>query len=147
MPATNNQLDSWHGLKQLERSLQHVAEGDKRNHGRTWHSNLDDKPHAIRVHASYCGGDAAKFRISFINAMNHPIKGNHSGCPDASCCKIATAADNPSEKPILSERLEQMPREAMEKSHVYKNANLCVENVSTALVESFITTLNVIHHP
>ena len=92
-PATNNQLDSWHGLKQLERSLQHVAEGDKRNHGRTWHSNLDDKPHAIRVHVSYCGGDAEQFRISFINAINHPITGNRSGCPEASRCKIATAAD------------------------------------------------------
>ena len=53
-PATNNQLDSWHSLKQLEKLLQHIAREAKRDHGRTWHSNLDDKPHAIRVHVSYC---------------------------------------------------------------------------------------------
>ena len=150
-PATKNQLDSWHGLKQLEKSLQHIAKGAKRDHGRTWHSDLDDKPHAIRVHASYClkhcGGDAEKFRTSFINAINH-YKGDHSGCPETSRCKTDTAAGrlyNPSKKPIFSDKAEQLLRDAMEKSHMYKNASLYVENMSTAHVESFNTTLNVIH--
>ena len=40
---------------------------------------------------------------------------------------------------------EKAIRDAMEKSNVYKNANLNLENMSTALVESFKTTLNVIH--
>ena len=48
-------------------------------------------------------------------------------------------------KPIFSEKAEQLLREAMEKFNVYKKANLNVENMSTALVESFKTTLNVIH--
>ena len=69
-PATKNQLDSWHGLKQLEKSLQHIAKGAKRDHGRTWHSDLEDKPHAIRVHVSYClkhcACDAENLTISVI---------------------------------------------------------------------------------
>ena len=132
-------MDSWHDLKKLEKSLQHVEA--KRDHGRTWHSDLDDKPHAIRVHVSHClkhcHCDAERFRISFINAINH-YNSDHSGCPEASHCKTDTAAGRLliiRKKPIFSEKAMQLLRDAMEKSNVYKNANLNLENMSTALVE------------
>ena len=150
-PETLNQLDNWHGLKQLEKSLQNISKGPKRDHGRTWHNELDDKPHAIRVHAQFClkncNGSAENFRTAFVNCVKH-YQGDHTNCPYISRCKTDTAAGrfyNPTKKPVFSERAVQLLTDALEKSHMYKNAHLYVEDMSTAHVETFNTTLNVLH--
>ena len=80
-------------MTKLEKSLQYIGYEAKRDHAKTWHSDLEDKPHAIRVHVSYClkycAGDAENFRISVIHTINH-YKGDHSGCPEAFPCKTDT---------------------------------------------------------
>ena len=63
-------------MKKLVKSLQHIGYETKRDYGRTWHSDLEDKPHAIRAHVSClknCAGDAENFRISTLSITTRVI--------------------------------------------------------------------------
>ena len=48
--ATNNQLDSW--FNPTGKVGTTISKGAKRDQSRTWHSDLYDKPQAIRFHVS-----------------------------------------------------------------------------------------------
>ena len=48
--ATNNQLDSWFNPTGKVGTTN--SKGAKRDQSRTWHSDLYDKPQAIRFHVS-----------------------------------------------------------------------------------------------
>ena len=50
--ATNNQFDSWFNPTGKVGRPTTISKGAKRDQSRTWHSDLYDKPQAIRFHVS-----------------------------------------------------------------------------------------------
>ena len=146
-PTTINQLDNWHALKQLEKSLKTISEGPKKSLGITWHEELIDKPHPIRTHAYYalknCGGDAETLKTILRNSIEH-YKGNHSNCFPESRCKREPLYESRRRR-ITDPVAENLLRTALEKSVIIRKAELFVHNMSTASVESFNNTLNVLH--
>ena len=63
-----NQNDLWHGVKNLKKIVKAVTVGAKRDHGKTWHHELDDKLLPVATHAYWatrnCAGDPATLQQS-----------------------------------------------------------------------------------
>lgn len=146
-PETINQLDNWHALKQLEKSVKAISEGAKKNHGKTWHSDLIDKPHAIRTHAYYamanCNENPETLRSMIMNSIEH-YKGNHDACSPVSRCKTEAGYQS-RRRVIMDPEAERMLRAALTKCILVSKAEFFVHNMSSAHVESFNNTLNVLH--
>ena len=144
---TINQLDNWHALKQLEKSLKTIAQGPRRTKGIQWHPELEDKPHAVRTHAYYClmncNADADKLKAMLLNFVQH-YKGVHTDCAIMSrCCRQENY--EPRHQRLQDEVSIRLLTKAVEDSVINKKANLFIYNMSTAHVESFNNSLNVVH--
>ena len=147
-PTTINQLDNWHALKQLEKSLKAIADGPKKKLGVTWHGELIDKPHPIRTHAYYalknCDGNPATLRSILLNSVEH-YKGNHASCSDQSRCR--TDPNYQSRRRVITDpAAEKLLLDAIKKSVIFQKSKLFVHNMSTAHVESFNNSLNVLYN-
>ena len=142
-----NQLDLWHAVKQLEKALKAIYTRPKKYHCVKQHHELEDKPHAVRTHAYHslinCEQDPNKLRALLINCVQH-YRGNHTACNPQSRCR--RQADYEPRHQMLQEDISvSLLTKAIEDSIIFKKAELFVHNMSTAQVESFNDSLNVVH--
>lgn len=145
--STINQLDNWHALKQLEKTIKLIGAGTKKTKYASWHPQLEDNAHAIRTHAFYClvncDKDTEKLKAMLINCVSH-YKGEHDNCSLSSRCRRQDMYE-PRHVLITDTVAEDMLRKALQKSIIYAKAEHFVFNMSTAHVESFNNTLNTVH--
>lgn len=89
-PEVKNANDTWHATKGITKALKGITSGPKKNHGKTWHTELTDKAAAIKT-ATYhalksCDGSPEKLRQTLDNICDH-YRGNHENCSSESRCK------------------------------------------------------------
>lgn len=48
-----NQNDRWHGIKHLKKAIEKISKGTKRDQGKKWHEQLQDKVESIGTHAHW----------------------------------------------------------------------------------------------
>ena len=86
----NNQLDNWHGVKSLQKSLEKVCRGRVRDEGITWHRQLEDKLQSLRIHANFalrnCNADEETLRKLLLIPLEH-YQNRHGSCLSTSRCK------------------------------------------------------------
>ena len=144
---TVNQNDTWHGIKSLKQNVDSVSSGPKYKHNVTWHEQLQDKVEPIGTHANWairnCKGDEGTLQASLLNSVDHYMD-NHTNCAARSRCKQDPNYE-PSRIPITSTKAEQLLRDSITKSTLYKSASDFVLGRSTAHVESFNNTMNMFH--
>ena len=146
-PDTVNQNDTWHAAKYVQKDIAKVAKGPKYAHGKTWHTKISDKVNSIRTHVQYsmrnCNGDAEHLRASLDNIVPH-YKNDHRNCSESSRCKTDGNYEPSKQNLIIqSQRAEQLLRDAIRKTVVYKNAEDFTHAMDTFYVESFNNVLNV----
>ena len=140
-----NQNDLWHGIKNLKKLVKVVSCGAKKNHGKTWHEQLDDKVNAIANHVHYAArhsnGSGQNLRQRIDNVVLH-YKNQHSKCPADSRCKTDPNYE-PSKKVISSSFAETKLTEVLHKSTIYINAEDFAYGKDSHYVESFNNVLNI----
>ena len=140
-----NQNDLWHGIKNLKKVVKGVSCGAKKNHDKTWHTELDDKVNSIANHAHYAArhsnGSGQELRRRLDNAVHH-YKNDHSNCPLDSRCKTDSNYE-PSKKVIVSSFAEAKLSEAIHSSTIYINAEDFAYGKDSHYVESFNNVLNI----
>ena len=146
-PDVTNQNERWHGIKGLKAQVKKVTSGAKKNIGKTWHPELEDKLEPLSTHAYYaidhCNGNPSALRMSLLNAVEH-YKNNHSNCFSTSRCKTDPNYE-PSRIVITSQKAEALLVHAIQKSMLYRFAQNFVLGRETAHVESFNNTMNMFH--
>ena len=109
-PDVTNQNERWHGIKGLKAQVKKVTSGAKKNIGKTWHPELEDKLEPLSTHAYYaidqCNGNPSALRMSLLNAVEH-YKNNHSNCFSTSRCKTDPNYE-PSRIVITSQKAEAL---------------------------------------
>lgn len=127
LECTLNQNDTWHVAKSVEREINRVGKGPKRQHTQTWHEEISDKVHSVRVHVQYairnCYDDPDFLRQKLDNVVEH-YKNFHGNCSEESRCR-----QDPNYKPskllIRDPRAEELLRTAIRKTVVYVSGGLC----------------------
>lgn len=146
-PDVTNQNEWWHGIKGLKKNIDKVSKGARKNSGKTWHPELEDKVEPIGTHAYYaidtCGGDGDKLKSSLLNCIEH-YKGNHEHCSPTSRCRTDDGYI-PSRIGITTQKAEQLLKDAIMKSYLYRFADNFVLGRETAHVESFHNTMLMWH--
>lgn len=143
--CSTNQNDTWHAVKSYKKSLTTICAGPKSKHGKTWHKELNDKLEPLCTHAHWsirnCNGDGEALRNNMLNAVEH-YKGNHTHCFPESRCKLDPQYD-PSTVIIESPWAEQLLREKITSSTIYKHAEDFKFARDTYYTESFNNALNI----
>lgn len=144
-PDTLNQNDTWHAAKSVERVINIVGKGSKRQHRQTWHEEISDKVHSVRVHVQYsirnCHNDPRILREKLDNVVEH-YKNIHENCSDESRCRQDPNYE-PSKLLIRDPRAEDLLKTAIRKTVVYKSPEDFVYAMDTFYVESFNNVLNI----
>ena len=145
--AAVNQNDSWHGIKGLKKNVAEVGSGPKKYHNIKWHKQLEGKEEPVGTHAhwaiQHCQENAELLRSKLLNCIEH-YKGNHTDCSGTSRCKLDPAYE-PSRTPITEEKAEDLLKNAISSSTLYKGAEDFVLGKNTSHVESFNNTMNMFH--
>lgn len=140
-----NQNDLWHAIKPVKKSLRKIGDGAKKNHGKTWHHELDDKVTSIANHIHYASryskGNAEVLRDMLDNVVNH-YKNSHPKCPSFSRCKLDQKYE-PTKKVITDAMAEKLLSQTIHSSTIYKNAQDYSHGKDTHYVESFNNVLNI----
>ena len=90
-----------------------------------------------------CDADANKLKAMLLNFVQH-YKGVHTDCAIMSrCCRQENY--EPRHQRLQDEVSIRLLTKAVEDSVINKKANLFIYNMSTAHVESFNNSLNVVH--
>ena len=95
-----------------------ITTGPKKNHGATWHKELEDKGAAIRIATYYvmkkCQGSAQKLSEGLDNISEH-YKGNHSNCANKSRCRLEEMYEcskrtlkDPNSKELFSKAIKRL---------------------------------------
>jgi hypothetical protein len=144
-PNTLNQNDTWHAAKSVEKAISAVGKGPKRQHGKTWHEEICDKIHSVRVHVQHairnCDNNPQFLRDKMDNVVEH-YKNNHVNCSEESRCRNDPNYE-PSKQLIRDPKAEDLLRTAIKKSVVYKSPEDFVYAMDTFYVESFNNVLNI----
>ena len=134
-------------MKHLEKALKTIAQVPPRTKGIQWHPELEDKPHAVPTLAykclMNCDADANKLKAMLLNCVQH-YKGVHTDCAIMSRCRRQENYE-PQHQKLQDEVSIRLLTKAVEDSVIYKKADLFIYNMSTAHVESFNNSLNVVH--
>ena len=127
-------------------SSEKVTSGAKKNIGKTWHPELEDKLKPFSTHAYHaidqCNGNPSAHRISLLNAVEH-YKNNHSNC-------LHIQMQNGSQLRALKDR-DNIPEsrriagKCHPKSMLYRFAQTFVLGRKTGHAESFTNTMNMFH--
>ena len=148
---TINQNDTWHMGKSVEKAVTKVAKGPQYVHDKTHHEQLLDKVVPLKTHVHHCigncGGDPEKLKSAILNAVDH-YKNVHNNCDEGARCKRDMAdfgKYNPSKEIITDPVAEQLLRQALTSTLVYKNPQDFCLAMDTYYVESFNNVLNVFH--
>lgn len=143
--AMINQDDPWHGIKSLKKTVKSICKGPKYKHGRTWHTELEDKLEPVATHchfaAKQCGGDPAVLRARMDNIVPH-YKNDHRNCHNTSRCRTDPNYE-PSCVVITSPVAETLLTKALKNSLLYKFAEEYCWARDTFSVESFNNVMNV----
>jgi len=136
-------LAIWYGLENMEQSMKAIGLGTEKDHGVTWHKELRDKAHAIRMHASHALAnrdiDTETFKELLLIPVTH-YTNQHERCLLTSRCQIDKNYE-PSKIIITDEKAKNLLETAIKQSFLYSNAESFLQNMSNAWVESFINTL------
>ena len=141
----NNQNDLWHGVKNVKKLMKKITDGAKKNHGKTWHQELDDKLLAVTTHVHWatrnCAGDPTVLRQNLDNIIPH-YENNHENCNPSSRCK---SQDNyqPTKKVITNPIAKQLLEKVVKSCTIYKNASSFAYAKDTHYVESFNNVINI----
>ena len=89
-PFTQNQNDTWHGVKSMKESLSSIASGPRYKEGKTWSEQLKDKVEPTATHFHWairnCNGDTNTLMKLLDNVVEHYCK-IHKDCPTSSRCR------------------------------------------------------------
>ena len=142
-----NQNDRWHGIKSLKKAIESVGGGRKRDHGKTWHCQLEDKCEPIGTHAHWaidqCQGDADTLRRLLRGVVDH-YSNFHNNCPPASRCQTDPRYE-PSRIVLWDPMAKTLLCNAIVKSTLYRGAEDFVHGMNTSHVESFNNVMNMYH--
>jgi hypothetical protein len=145
--GSKNQNDHWHGIKALKKAITNISSGAKKNHGITWHNELEDKVEPIANHAHWaiqnCDGDPQKLRQHLLNCIDH-YKNIHTNCSPKSRCQTDLNYESSRIK-ITTQKAEELLTRIIKKSTLFMGAADFVLGRSTAHVESFNNTMNMFH--
>jgi hypothetical protein len=143
--TSTNQNDTWHAEKNITKSVQAVAEGPKKNHDKTWHKELQDKPMGIATHVHWvirnCETNATNLKAMIENIPVH-YKNIHENCYPTSRSRIDPKYEQ-SRIAITSEKAKDLLTSAVKKSTVYKYPENYIYARDTFFVESFNNVLNI----
>ena len=136
---TQNQNETWHGVKNLKKELCKVTKGPKYQHGKTWHSQLEDKVAPIATHVQYsirsCDGNPQILKESMDNIVEH-YQNNHENCKMQSRCRKDTNYE-PSRTQLTDPKARELLKGALRKSLIYRNPENFALGKDTYYVESF----------
>lgn len=142
-----NQNDRWHGIKNLKKSLETISRGRKRDHGRTWHQQLEDKVEPVATHAhwaiEHCGGDPNWLQEKLLSVVDH-YTDDHSKCSQAARCRTDPKYE-PSRILLTNPKAQDLLCAAIRKSTLFSSANDFVHGKYTSHVESFNNVMNMFH--
>ena len=140
---TENQNETWHGVKNVKKELTKVSKGPRYKEGKTWHRQLQDKVDPIATHFQYCmrncGGDPQKLRDS-INGIILHYQNNHEKCDEKSRCRTDLNYE-PSRIVVTDTKAELLLKCAVENSIIYRNPQYFCKAKDTFYVESFNNTI------
>ena len=146
-PDTTNQNDTWHAAKAAEKEISKVAKGPKKNHRCSWHEELTDKVHSVRLHLQYsmrnCDHNPDVLRQRLDNIVFH-YKNIHDNCPAESRCRTDPNYE-PSKIVIRDPVAENLLNSAVRNTVVYKCPEDYIFAMDTYYVESFNNVLNIFH--
>ena len=129
---------SWITSMQLEKSLKAIADSPKKTG-----PNMAWGAHPIRSRAYY-EGNPATLRSIQLDSVEY-FKVNHVSCSDQSCCR--TDPNYQSRRRVITDpAAEKLLLDAIKKSVIFQKSELFVHNMSTAHVESFNNSLNLLHN-
>ena len=146
-PEVKNANDTWHATKGITKVLKGITSGPKKNHGKTWHTELTDKAAAIKT-ATYhamksCDGSPEKLRQTLDNICDH-YRGIHENCSSESRCKKEEnyiCSKSELKDPVAISLLTS----AIKKLQVYKTPEDYVACVDTHYVESYNNSTLIYH--
>ena len=141
---TINQNDTWHAGKSVEKLVKSVASGAQKNHGVTWHCELEDKIHSVRTSIHWalrnCERNPSNITASLENIPAHYMN-QHNGCSPTARCR--TDQNYMPSKQLLSDPVAiKLLDQAIKKSCVYKEPEDYIEAMDTFWVESFHNVMN-----
>ena len=136
-------LDTWHAGKEVKKAVSKVAKGTKKNHGITWHRELNDKTAGVKTHTYWamknCEGSVQRFISSLDNIVNH-YQNRHEGCHHTSRCRIEPNYTL-SRTLIRSESAVGLLTKAIKSLYMYKHPEKYIHCLNTHYIESFHNTL------
>lgn len=146
-PNVRNANDTWHLTKGINKEIKHICSGPKKNHGKTWHTQLSDKAASIKTHCYYaikrCKGSADNIRASLDNIVYH-YQDIHDNCHPESACR-SEEDYSPSKILLTDEVARNMLTSAIKKLKIYKKTEDYVLCRDTHYVESFNNALLIYH--
>ena len=145
--GVKNSYDTWHATKGITKQLRKVAQGPKRDHGKTWHVELSDKAGSIRTHIHWamknCDGSAQKLCDMLDNISNH-YKDVHDKCHPTSRCK-ADPAYEPTKVKLTDPVAEKLLTNAIHNLVIYKKPEDYIYCQNTHYVESYNNATLIYH--
>lgn len=142
-----NQNDRWHGIKNLKKGIDSISRGTKKEHGKSWHLDMEDKVEPIGTHAhwaiEHCKGDADTLRRLLAGVVDH-YSNIHDKCPATSRCKTDSNYE-PSRILLSNSTVKSLLKNAITKSTLYTAAEDFVHGMYTSHVESFNNVMNMFH--
>ena len=142
-----NQNDRWHVVKSFKKAIEKVSKGIKRDHGKTWHIQLEDKVEPVGTHAhwaiEHCKGDA-QVLCELLSSIPKHYSDDHSSCHETSRCRRDPAYER-SRKPVTDAVAMDLLTNAVTKSTLYKFAEDFSHGMSSSHVESFNNIMNMYH--
>ena len=134
-----NANDRWHCTRPISGGIRKIAQGAKKNEGKTWHPQLADKGSALRNHIywcmDHCDGKADQLRRLIDSCIPH-FQNDHAHCHLESACKAddyVTIEQTVLTDPVAVKMLEDFIHSLV----VYKQAQDYVYGHDTYYVESF----------
>ncbi|XP_070181773.1 uncharacterized protein [Littorina saxatilis] len=136
---TETTNDTWHAAKNIAKEVRTVCCGSRCMQGKTWHPHLSDKAASIKTHVYWsmknCEENPETLQHSMMNVIKH-YKNNHEHCHPTSRCKTDPAYE-PSKTIITDPTAEQLLRQALHRTIIYKNPTDFIHCMDTYFVESF----------
>ena len=141
-PGVTDSYDTWHGTKEVRRSISKVTKGAQKNIGRTWHPELRDKLAGVKTHVYWsmrnCNGNAQQLRGSLDNIVNH-YKNDHRNCHATSGCQRNGYV--PSRDIIVNQSAENLLTNAIRSLYIYKHPYKYTHCRDTHYIESYHNTI------
>ena len=134
----------WHVIKHFTAAMNDIAAGAKKTHGQKWHWQIHDKPDALKKHAYWAvksSKSPEELQSKLLNAVDH-FSAEHKNCASYSRCRSDPKYE-PSHTIITERAAQEMFRDAIRKTALYKEANYYYKGLTSSFAETFNNVLNV----